>query len=134
MTNEQKELLVEMRTNGLGYVKIADSLNISTNTVKSYCQRHGLGGVKDTAGIEVKRCKGCGKPVTQTPGKKEKLFCCDKCRLRWWNDHRELITRKANHEYICQCCGKPFIVYGNLNRKYCSQECYFESRYGGKKA
>lgn len=32
---------------------------------------------------------------------------------------------------VCPVCKKPFTVYGNANRKYCSHECYIEDRFGG---
>lgn len=74
----------------------------------------------------------CGKPVRQNPGRKQKRFCSDICRNKWWNSHLDLVKRKANYEIVCLGCEKPFVVYGNANRKYCSHKCYVEHRFGGK--
>jgi len=78
-----------------------------------------------------KTCLNCGKPVMQTPGRKEKKFCCDHCRNVWWNSHLSLVKRRAMYEFVCPGCGKTFYAYGNRNRKYCSHECYVQDRFGG---
>ena len=39
MTNEQRERITTMRQGGIGYIKIAQELGLSENTVKSYCRR-----------------------------------------------------------------------------------------------
>ncbi len=76
-------------------------------------------------------CLCCGKEVAQTPGRKEKKFCSDRCRNKWWNSHLDRVKRKANYEFICPQCRKPFTAYGNAKRKYCSHECYIAHRFGG---
>ena len=40
MTDEQKNKIMELRMLGAGYGKIAQTLDISVNTVKSFCRRH----------------------------------------------------------------------------------------------
>lgn len=40
-------------------------------------------------------CKFCGKEVHQNPGRKEKKFCDDKCRMAYWNSHQDKVERKA---------------------------------------
>lgn len=52
-----------------------------------------------------------------------KKFCSDRCRMKWWNSHLDQVQRKANYDFVCPVCKKPFTVYGNANRKYCSHEC-----------
>lgn len=137
MTNEQKAAITEYRKNGCGYKKISRLTGICESTVKTYCRRNGMAGnmketaTGDTRGITEKPCRQCGKPVMQYPGRKEKKFCCDSCRNRWWNSHLNLVKRKAMYDYICPTCGKEFSAYGNRNRKYCSHECYIEDRFGG---
>ena len=64
----------------------------------------------------------CGKEVVQPGGRKEKKFCSDKCRNKWWNSNLDKVNRKANYEFICPHCKKPFSAYGNKNRKYCSHQ------------
>ena len=43
MTEGQKAKIVKMRREGCGYRTIGAALNISYNTIKSYCQRNSLG-------------------------------------------------------------------------------------------
>lgn len=129
MTYEQKMLIISLRNEGLGYKKVADKLGISENTVKSFCRRQKNLMQPQEPGSSV--CKCCGAPIKQTPGRKEKKFCSDKCRMKWWNSHPELVERKAVYEMVCPNCGKRFSVYGNAKRKYCSHECYVAHRFGG---
>lgn len=131
MKLEEKEKIKILREKGLGYTAIAKEINISVNTIKSYCKRHGLGGIK-TCDEDTSLCEYCDKPVIQKPRRKKKRFCSDKCRNNWWNTNRELVSKKANYECICANCGKTFISYGNKNRKYCSHECYIFARFGGE--
>ena len=48
MTNEQKLQIARLRRDGYGYVKIAQILGISNNTVKSFCRRNHLTGKDGT--------------------------------------------------------------------------------------
>ena len=43
MTTAEKDRIHEMRLLGLSYSQISNELNISENTIKSYCRRHNLG-------------------------------------------------------------------------------------------
>lgn len=126
MTDEQKQQIIALRRDGAGYGRIAARLQISINTVKSFCRRHSLAA--STAGAV---CEQCGKPIEQNPGRKRKRFCCDVCRNKWWNAHLELVKRKAVYTYTCPACGKKFTVYGNSHRKFCSHACYIAYRFGG---
>ncbi len=96
MTEEMKMRTEAMREGGLGYVRIAQALGISVNTVRSYCQTQFEKGTK-----EKHLCLYCGKPVKQNPGCKEKKFCSDVCRMKWWHDHVERMNRKATYELVC---------------------------------
>jgi len=124
MTDEQKQQIIALRRAGAGYGRIAMQLQISINTVKSFCRRHSLAARTDGA-----VCEQCGKPVVQNPGRKRKRFCCDACRNKWWNAHPELVKRKAVYTFTCLNCGKKFSVYGNSHRKFCSHACYVEYRF-----
>ena len=111
MNDTQRQQIEKLRAEGLSYGKISDALGLSTNTIKTYCRRHGLGGVVATpAPIDEAGhfCLCCGIPVVQTSGRKEKRFCSDSCRNKWWNSHLDQVQRKANYEYVCPCCKKPF--------------------------
>ena len=134
MTDKEKNQIAVYREQGLSYTKISKKMDLSINSIKTYCKRHGLGGIRAFAVSgenKVCACENCGKPVNQNPGRKKKRFCCDKCRNAWWNSHMDLVKKKANYECTCEKCGKSFISYGNKDRKYCSHECYIEDRFGG---
>ncbi len=143
MTNEQKAVVESLRSQGLGYKRIAAQTGISANTVKSYLRKNVLAPVEQTASAIIPEpametaadrqfiCRCCGKPVAQNPGRKEKKFCSDACRTRWWNSHLDLVKRKAIYHFACPTCGREFTAYGNAHRKYCSHSCYIEDRFGG---
>lgn len=133
MNDIQRQQIRELRAEGNSYGKISQALCLSENTVKTFCRRNGLGGVLavPTHNVHYHHCKCCGVPVSQPTGRKEKKFCSDKCRMKWWNSHLDQVNRKANYERNCVCCGKDFVSYGNKSRKYCSHECYIEDRFRG---
>lgn len=127
MTYEQKERIRHMRVEGLSYARIAETLCVSENTVKSFCRRNNLGGVSKgrTEGVV---CRQCAAPLLRTVGAKRKKFCRDQCRMMWWNNHPEAVQRKAFYPYTCAFCGSLRQSYGNKKRKYCSRTCYGKSR------
>lgn len=130
MTFQQKEKIKHMRGGGYSYSRIAGTLGISENTVKSFCRRNNLGGVSTANANQVNGvlCRQCGIQLTHTSGAKQKRFCSDKCRMTWWNAHPEAVRRKALYHFICAQCGATFESYGNKQRKYCSRACYGKSR------
>lgn len=138
MNTDQKNRISQMRRSGQSYNQIANELGIPKDTVKTYCRRNGLAGVADempavtiSDNPQVRACRQCGLPVMQNPGRKEKIFCSDHCRNKWWNAHLSEVKRKAMYEYRCPNCGTTFYAYGNRNRKYCSHDCYIADRFGG---
>ena len=132
MTDEQRIKISELRSKGYGYKKIAQLTGESENTVKSYCKR--LKQVEEAKQqiVGERICLCCGQPVQQMAKRKEKKFCSDSCRMRWWNSHLDRVNRKANRDVVCQCCGKTFTAYGSAERKYCGRDCYIKGRFGGK--
>jgi endogenous inhibitor of DNA gyrase (YacG/DUF329 family) len=135
MNTIQKEQIRRLRHEGTGYSKIALSLGLSENTVKSYCKRNNLGGIgaalpKPNGTV----CRNCGKPVVQLPGQKKRVFCSDACRVVWWNTHPEMVSRKAIYRFTCSYCGTVFESYGDNKRKYCSHACYVGDRFGKREA
>ncbi len=136
MTNEQRRKLQELRAAGCGYGKISETIGVPLNTVKAFCRRNGLNGASASEPnetiIEVRHCKYCDKVIQQLPGRKEKKFCSDHCRNKWWNSHLDQVDRRANYECTCHYCGVKFISYGRRERKYCSRSCYMEDRFGGE--
>lgn len=139
MTEEQKLQIIKLRADGYGYNRVAQTLGVSENTIKSFCRRNNLTG---KAAVEIPKarvpadegkhfCLSCGVFVEQSAGRKEKKFCSDGCRMKWWNNNLDKVKRNAVYEYICPQCGNSFKVYGNSHRKYCSHECYVADRFGG---
>lgn len=130
MQEEQKQAILLLRSQGEPYAKIADYLELSPNTVKSFCCRNKVAppiGESQTAVKEttLSVCKNCGSALTQTTGGRKKIFCSDKCRYTWWNWNKH----KKFYRLTCQYCGKNFINFGSQNRKFCSRECYLLSRH-----
>ena len=119
MKKQERETINAMRLQGKSPAEIAWNLGLSVNTVRSHIRRHPelQGG---------KPCKNCGRQITTLPGRKEKRFCSDKCRMTWWNSHREAVNKKAYRTFVCEYCGKEFLSYATDSRKYCSRECYFK--------
>ncbi len=122
MTIEEKGRIVQLQRQGLGYKRIASTLGLPVNGVKTFCRRHPV--AQEQEGI----CPQCGATLTQTPHRRAKKFCSDKCRMAWWNAHPEQVNRKAVYHLVCAQCGQPFDSYGNQRRKFCCRSCYIESR------
>lgn len=138
MNITQKAQIRILREKGTGYSKIAQSLGLSENTVKSYCKRNNLGGVAASSSqknaIGTGCCKNCGIPLSQQKGTKPKKFCSDKCRAVWWNSHLYVVKKKAVYSQACAYCGKVFESYGNKNRRFCCHPCYIAGRFGEGKS
>lgn len=58
---------------------IAEMIGVSVNTVKSHLRRH------KEEGAGCIPCLYCGTPVPQNEGRKQKKYCSDSCRMRYWN-------------------------------------------------
>ena len=99
MTRDQQEEIRRLRDCGEGYKRIAAMLGLSVNTVKSFCQRDNVkqetGRPDDTTAkscvytsrenvIGESLCLRCGKPIAQIPGRRERLYCSDACRMGYW--------------------------------------------------
>ena len=128
MTENQRRLVVALRQEGMGYGTIAGRIGVPVNTIKSFCRRQTAKPESGRTEARTHRCLCCGKPTTQEPGRREKKFCSDKCRTRWWNSHASLMEGNA----VCAHCGKPF--HGRTGRKYCCHTCYIAERFGGRHA
>ena len=125
MTNAERSHIVELQQKGYGYKKIATITGLPQNTIKSYCSRHPVQvNLTEQDGL----CRNCKKPLEQTPHKRKKKFCSDVCRMTWWNNHPELVKRKAYYTVTCAHCGKQFESSGNAHRRFCSRACYAEFR------
>lgn len=129
MQEEQKQIIITLRSQGESYAGIADYLGMSPNTVKSFCRRSRIRpspGLNLNAGKTADVCKNCGASLGQNSGRRKKLFCSDRCRYIWWNHERQ---RKV-YRLTCQRCGQTFISLGSRSRRFCSKKCMSLARYG----
>ena len=131
MTNEEKSRISFLRESGRSYREIGEILGIPEATVKTFCRRSGLRAKQMKKDEGIRHCLFCGREVPQISGRKEKKFCSDTCRMKWWNEHQEKVNRKTLHTFECVCCHKAFKAYESAGRKYCCHECYIEDRFGG---
>lgn len=131
MTETQRKEIQRLRQAGMGYVKIAHSLGLSTNTVKSFCQRNPILELSPAQEKPNHVCPQCGSPIQSTEEHKSRRFCSDSCRAHYWTEHQKQITRQSAVTTICAVCGKSFEDYARKARKYCSHACYIVGRYQG---
>ncbi len=126
MTDQERNQIILLQQQGLGYKRIATQLNLPVNGVKSFCRRHPMEVAPPQAQMRV--CQQCGAPLKQQPSRKVKKFCSDKCRMAWWNSHQDQVNRQAFYQLTCPQCGCQFEVYGKKHRVYCSRTCYAQAR------
>ena len=133
MTKEEKEQVARHRNNGIAYSEISQALDVSVNTIKSYCRRNGLADKKEPAKEDFNEknthCKKCDKALTKGSRGKPKKFCSEKCRREWWKENQNQQTGKAYYIIKCNGCDVTFESYGNRDRKFCSHACYIKSRF-----
>ena len=134
MTQQQKEQVASLRASGTSLGKIATTLGISVNTVKSYCKRNPIIAAPAPAPAPVQteriaHCPQCNAVLEQSPGHRQKRFCSAKCRTAWWKAHPEQMERKKLFQVECRHCGTVFLQYGSRPRKFCSRGCYLAHRH-----
>lgn len=122
MTENQKEIIRELRKQGAGYGVIAQHTGISLNTIKSFCRRSKL-AVLEVADV----CKFCGGKLE---GRKDKRFCSRHCRYEWIKKNGQKIRHQKEYRATCKYCGKEIVSYTKGARKYCSHNCYITDRFG----
>jgi IS30 family transposase len=137
MTTNQKQQVINMRQQGWTYAKIADSIGLSKNTVKTFCWRNKTiscdaseAAANNENNANKNQCEQCNKPLEQRPKQKPRRFCDDACRYAWWSKNRGSLNRKAVYPLVCAHCRESFDSYGNKDRKYCRHECYIAARFG----
>ena len=139
MTEKERKQIIEMRAAGLGYARIAGVLDMSINSVKSYCRRHrptasssvpdrpeethAEEAISSPPPSQATSCEQCGCQVLQTAGRKHRRFCSDACRQAWWASHRGEVNQKAMRHFVCENCGMQFSRYGVSDRRFCSRSC-----------
>lgn len=87
---EKIDEIIALKENGLKNDEIANKLNIPVGTIKSRLFRY-KNKNRDKTNVlnfsEVsfdKHCRTCGKEIKSIAGKKEKQFCSDYCRVKYW--------------------------------------------------
>lgn len=92
MTTSQSDRIAEMRLQNYSYSFIGRALNMSPNTVKSYCRRQGFVAEGPRKSKDEKQnapiCKNCHKLID---GRKGQQFCSDDCRIEWWKEQRKIV-------------------------------------------
>jgi endogenous inhibitor of DNA gyrase (YacG/DUF329 family) len=128
MQKELKNKILDLKNAGMGYKAIAKELSLTPSAVRNVCTS------KLNDPELYGNCKNCGKRVKQTPGKKKRQFCSDKCRMTWWNSHRDDVKRNTFYTFKCPCCNSDFVAYGNKKRIYCSIACFtkYKTKRGNK--
>lgn len=121
MNKEQKASIIRMRPDGITFSEIANQLQLSINTVKSFYRRN----AKTKSPLEA--CMHCGKPIVQTEHKRQKKFCSDKCRNALWSVHPQNRRPKKLYSHICAYCGTAF-QSDRAKSKYCSVKCFADAR------
>ena len=127
MTKNEIEIITLLQRQGIGYRRIAALTSLPVDTVKSYCKRHPVDSTETVPAAEG-FCKQCGRPINHTANRRAKVYCSDKCRMAWWNSHRDQVNRASARTVICGYCGTAFEAFGEPNRKYCSIACSQASR------
>ena len=71
MTSQKKQNIDRLRSQGMGYKRIAKMLKLPENTVKTYFKRNAAEiPATPESGDDGHFCLKCGVPVMQTPGRK----------------------------------------------------------------
>jgi len=123
MTEGQKAAIANLRRAGKSYADISTTAGLPVGTVKAFCSRNGIAAGRDG----VQYCGSCGALVIQTPKKRHKRFCSDRCRYRWWNRSRGAQAGKGA-AHTCACCGAHYLSYHGSS-KYCGHPCYIAQRF-----
>ena len=123
MTEQNRNQIYELRKQGYGYKRIASLLELPVATVKTFLIRNPT--------QEATICKNCGAQLINKPKRKKRVFCCNKCKMQYWNNHHKLSDSQKSVISKCECCGKEFYSYKSKSKKFCSRECYLKT-VGGK--
>jgi len=123
VTVEEKKLLLELKKSGMGYKRISAFTGLPLGTVRTFFYRQA-----SQNDITVPLCQQCGNPLKTGTVKRERRFCSDHCRMRWWAEHKDQMNCIAGKHLICPWCNKEFVVYGKKKRVYCSRDCYAAAR------
>lgn len=129
MDDRDKNLIIRLRKAGKSYANISKATGIRKETIGAFCRANSIEPTHPIfqSGI----CPECGKAVEQPSRGRKRTFCSEACRRTWWHKNEIFSNRseKKTHKVICICCGKEFIAHKS-SRKFCSLNCYYQSRFG----
>lgn len=100
-----------LRREGKGLSAIAQETDISINTIKSHCCRHGI-----SAPRLIRTCVFCNAEI-KTKGR----FCSDDCQARWYEIHSVDVQ---NILHRCRACGKLLEPHQPKQK-----QCFYNDRY-----
>lgn len=122
MTDYERSEIVRLRNSGMGYKAIAKELNISVNSIKTYCKRMNIKGerylvektqVSETQIMEkdpevdesdARCCLYCGSVIVQPKHGRKKKFCSNKCRAGvkwfWLSEKYEALLKNNDTESV----------------------------------
>ena len=90
LTETQKQQILSMRMQGIGYHVIGRTLDLNENQVQLYCKAHGLAGDAGLVSLnhavwcrENNRCAFCGRKLKQPRRGRRRRFCSGSCRTRY---------------------------------------------------
>lgn len=96
MTAEIKSEIIRLRSNGIGYRRIASVLGIKASAVKSFCKLRGIAGFGGGIGkvsteanlrkivVANGKCAFCEKQIAILNGGRKRKYCSDACRKMAW--------------------------------------------------
>lgn len=127
LTESQKQQIFTMRRNGMGYRTVAAEMGLSRDVVRNFCRSNSIDGYAKNF-VNKTVCPTCGKVFVQpvTTGRRRR-FCSEQCRREYWKNHTDEL-KSIKYYHVCACCGQVF-QDRNLEKKYCSHQCYVSDRF-----
>ena len=123
ITSEQKEKIVELRKEGLGYKKISKIIGLKRDQVRDYCRRINEDYIppKKKRKLKEYKCFNCGKEYVRTLEYFNHKYCSSACVKEAQFKRRE--DNRLRNTATCPTCGKEFHKLGG--QLYCSNECKY---------
>lgn len=140
MNKDIIDKIIKLRKSNISMSEITKELNISRDSVRYYCYKYNLGGVrctnrklnmqkkepknyyKEKLDIITSICLNCSVNFETT--NKSKKYCSIKC-CNEYNKKNRKDPRAKNRKKQCQYCNKEFIDNTKFNKlKYCSKKCH----------
>ena len=129
MTTHEKEQIRQMRLAGYGYQQVAKVLGCPEASIKSFGRRNELLGRVLAKRSPENTCQQCGHQIPLGTVRRERRFCSDRCRYKWWNANRHMRHTSSKKENTCPVCHSAFYTY-DKDQRYCCRRCYVTARFG----